>query len=63
MNDYSEIITEIDKAMKVLRESLPDKNWNDSVAAFLHIMTWAGKGFDLSDNNLKLECHVVQTDK
>jgi hypothetical protein len=64
MNDYSEVLTELDKSLKILRESLPNKEWDYSAAAFLHIMTWAGKGFDLSNANLQMEKDdVVQTDK
>jgi hypothetical protein len=64
LHDYSEVMTEIDKSIYILRKSLPNKEWDYSAAAFLHLMTWAGKGFDFTDAQLQMEkSNVVQTDK
>ena len=64
LHDYSEVMTEIDKSIAILRKSLPNKEWHDSAAAFLHLMTWAGKGFDFTDAQLQMEkSNVVQADK
>lgn len=63
LHDYSEVMTEIDKSIAILRKSLPDKRWKDSNEEFFRLLELANKGLHFTHTKMGVKFNVVQTDK